>query len=170
MVNDILKRSDRTIILKRGEFLTTAYSTDTNLYFLETGTLHIFIDIDDEEQNIRFGYEGDFVTALDSFLSEEPSDYSIQAIKKCRITVISKKAFSEFLNESEARISHWKNLLESMVLQQLEREKDLLTKNHLERLKRVQERSPKLFQEIPARNIANYLRMSAETYSRLKKY
>ena len=37
-----------------------------------------------------------------------------------------------------------------------------------ERYLRVLGRSPALFQEIPHRYIANYLRMSAETLSRLK--
>ena len=37
-----------------------------------------------------------------------------------------------------------------------------------ERYERVLKRSPQLFQEIPNKHIANYLRMSAETLSRLK--
>ena len=46
---------------------------------------------------------------------------------------------------------------------------DILTNSPKERYKRVLKRSPQLFQEIPNRHIANYLRMSAETLSRLKK-
>jgi hypothetical protein len=37
-----------------------------------------------------------------------------------------------------------------------------------ERYERVLKRSPKLFQEVPNKYIANYLRMSPETLSRLK--
>jgi hypothetical protein len=63
----------------------------------------------------------------------------------------------------------WINILEDLVLQQIEREKDLLINSPRERYERVLKRSPKLFQEIPNRHIANYLRMSPETLSRLKK-
>jgi hypothetical protein len=58
--------------------------------------------------------------------------------------------------------------LEDLVVQQLEREKDLLINAPGERFERVLTRSPKLFQEIPNKYIANYLRMSPETLSRLK--
>lgn len=60
-------------------------------------------------------------------------------------------------------------MLEDLVLQQLEREKDILTSSPKARFERVLKRSPKLFQEIPNKHIANYLRMSPETLSRLKK-
>jgi hypothetical protein len=55
------------------------------------------------------------------------------------------------------------------VLQQMERERDILTSSPLERYKRVLERSPQLFQEIPNKYIASYLRMTPETLSRIKK-
>jgi hypothetical protein len=63
----------------------------------------------------------------------------------------------------------WLKLLEQMIFQQLEREKDLLTFSPLERYKRVWKRSPQLFQEIPNKYIASYLRMTPETLSRIKK-
>ena len=63
----------------------------------------------------------------------------------------------------------WIAILENLVQQQMDREKDLLIDSPLERYNRVLKRSPKLFQEIPHKYIANYLRMSPETLSRLKK-
>lgn len=51
----------------------------------------------------------------------------------------------------------------------MERERDLLIESPKERYLRVFKRNPKLFQIIPNKHIANYLRMSPETYSRLKK-
>lgn len=63
----------------------------------------------------------------------------------------------------------WDSLLQNLILQQLEREKDLLIKSPKERYVRVLQRSPRLFQEIPNKYIATYLGMSPETLSRLKK-
>jgi hypothetical protein len=56
-----------------------------------------------------------------------------------------------------------------MIIGQLEREVDLLTNDPAERYRRVLNRSPRLFQEVPAKYIANYLRMTPETMSRIKK-
>jgi CRP-like cAMP-binding protein len=59
--------------------------------------------------------------------------------------------------------------MEQLIYQQLEREKDLLTSSPTERYAKVKQRSPQLFQEIPHKYIASYLRMTPETLSRLKK-
>ncbi len=67
------------------------------------------------------------------------------------------------------RMQAWHLMMQQLVYQQLEREVDLLTQSPKERYKRVLKRSPQLFQEIPARHIASYLRMTPETLSRLKK-
>jgi CRP-like cAMP-binding protein len=107
--------------------------------------------------------------ALDSFLSNEKSDFNIQAIKLTKVRRIQKSAFFELINSEEKYLKIWIGILENLVQQQMEREKDLLTESPLERYNRVLSRSPRLFQEIPHKYIANYLRMTPETLSRLKK-
>ena len=84
------------------------------------------------------------------------------------VKVITKTQVDNFLKIETNRIL-WTAILENLVLQQMEREIDILTSSPKERYQRVLKRSPQLFQEIPNRYIANYLRMSAETLSRLKK-
>ena len=49
----------------------------------------------------------------------------------------------------------------------MEREHDLMLADPKMRLERVRQRSPQLFQEVPHKYIAAYLRMSPETLSRL---
>ncbi len=56
-----------------------------------------------------------------------------------------------------------------LIYEQLEREKDILIHSPRKRYERVLKRSPQLFQEIPHKYIASYLRMSPETLSRIKK-
>ncbi len=160
---------EKDLVLKRNEFLKVAGTHDTNIYFIEEGSLRIYIEQEQEEQIIRFGYQNDLIVALDSFLTDQPSDFYIQAIKKSAVKVISKKAFFDFINEKEDHLKLWNAILENLVLQQMEREKDLLVASVSERYSRVLKRSPRLFQEIPHKYIANYLRMTPETLSRLKK-
>lgn len=154
---------------KRNEFLKISGSTDTQIYFIEKGSVRIFMTDDHEERIIRFGYTGNIIVSLDSFLSGKPSDLYIQAIKKTAVKVASKNDFYQFIQSDETHMKFWINVLEDLVLQQLEREKDLLINAPAERFERVLKRSPKLFQEVPNKYIANYLRMSPETLSRLKK-
>ena len=167
-MKEIIELSDKTITIDRNEYLKVKGSTDTNIYYVESGSLRIFVLDDYEEQIIRFGYKENLIVSLDSFLTGKPSDLFIQAIKKSVIKVVTKQQFDLFL-AIESNRNWWTKILENLVIQQLEREIDILTNSPKERYERVLKRSPQLFQEIPNRHIANYLRMSAETLSRLKK-
>lgn len=167
-MQEIIELSDTTITLERNEFLKVKGTIDTNVYYVESGSLRIFVLDNDEEQVIRFGYEKNLITALDSYLSGKPSDLYIQALKKTVVRVITKAQVEEFLKEEPNRLL-WVKILEDFVLQQMEREIDILTSSPKERYNRVLKRSPHLFQQIPNKHIANYLRMTPETLSRLKK-
>lgn len=161
---------DNQLILNRNEYLKVQGTIDTHLYFIVSGTLRIFVLEEFEEHIIRFGYKDNFITALDSFIKEEPSDLYIQAIKKTELKVINKSTFMNFIESAEANRKMWQLMLSNLILQQMERERDILTNSPLERYKRVLARSPQLFQEIPNKYIASYLRMTPETLSRIKKY
>ncbi|MBU2906929.1 Crp/Fnr family transcriptional regulator [Arenibacter algicola] len=155
--------------LERNQYLKVQGSMDTNLYWVAEGSLRIFVVEENEEHTIRFGYTHNFITALDSFLDEKPSDLYIQALKKTTVKVIDKATFMDFMQSSPENSTTWQLMLEQLVLQQMERERDILTVSPLERYKRVLKRSPQLFQEIPNKYIASYLRMTPETLSRIKK-
>lgn len=167
-MKELIELSEKTITLKRNEFLKVQGSIDTNIYYVEEGSLRIFVVDEVEERTIRFGYKENLITSLDSFLTNKPSDYYIQAIKKTVVRVITKAHVEDFLKiDKNQRL--WSGILENVIVQQLEREIDILTSSPKKRFQRVLERSPQLFQEIPSKHIANYLRMTPETLSRLRK-
>ncbi len=157
------------IILRRNEYLKNNDSIDTSIYYIKEGAVRVFIMDSEEERTVRFGYEQNIITSLDSFLLEDKSDFIIQAIKKTIVLKASKKDFYEFVRSSTDNLNMYHEILENLIVQQLEREKDLLTNSPKERYERVLRRSPQLFQLIPNKYIANYLRMTPETLSRLKK-
>ena len=160
---------DREIELKRNEYLKVKGSIDTNIYLVTNGGLRIFVIDEFEEHTIRFGYKNNLIASLDSFLNEQPSDFYIQALKKTTVKSINKKQFFSFIESSLENKKIWLAILENFVLQQMERERDILTSSPIERYNRVLKRSPQLFQEIPNKYIASYLRMTPETLSRIKK-
>lgn len=166
---DQLNLWDNQRTFKRNEYLKVKGTIDTNLYFIVSGALRIYVLEEREEHIIRFGYQNNFIASLDSYISEKPSDLYIQALKKTEVKVISKKSFMTFVESSMENTKSYQVLLGELIFQQLERERDILTTSPLERYKRVLARSPQLFQEIPNKYIASYLRMTPETLSRVKK-
>ncbi len=157
----------RRLVLDRNSYLKVENTVDTNIYLVESGSVKVFFWDGGEEQIVRFGYKGNVLVALDSYLTGKPSALCIQAIRKTTVRIISK---AELLKAGKdlAFYHWWTAVLEDLVLQQMEREIDILTQSPRERYLRVLQRSPRLFQEVPLRYIANYLRMSPETLSRLK--
>ena len=160
---------EQEIEVKRNEFITVPGNKNTNMYFVVSGSLRVFIEDDIEEHTIRFGYQNSFITALDSFLKDIPTTFYIQAIKKCTLKVISKENFLKCINSSKENQVLWQELLQEFVYQQIERENDLIIYSPQKRFDRVFKRSPHLFQEVPQKYIASYLRMTPETLSRILK-
>ncbi len=157
------------LTLNRQEYLAVKGSTDSSLYFVVEGSLRIFILDAHEEHSIRFAYKNSFFSALDTYITGKPTAFYIQALKKTMLKKISKTSFIRFIETDPGHSLIWQQLLMELVAQQLEREVDILTSSPLERYQRVLKRSPQLFQEVPHKYIASYLRMSPETLSRLKK-
>lgn len=164
----LIQLAEKELVLERNECLHYHNVVDTNIYFVESGSLKMFVIDNDSEQIIRFGYQHNLLVFLDSFISGNPSVFHMQALKKTKLKIISKAQLNHFLTISADHELLWTKILEDLVLQQMDREIDLLTSSPLERYIRVIQRSPKLFQEIPHRHIANYLRMTPETLSRIK--
>lgn len=160
---------DKEVEIERNEYLKVKGSIDTNLYFIKKGSLRIYLIDEHEEHTIRFGYQNNFIVSLDSFITENPSDYYIQALKKTELKILKKSTFKKLIKSKTKLQNFWTMILEQIVLQQLERERDILISSPIERYKRVLKRSPQLFQEIPNKYIADYLRMTPETLSRIVK-
>ena len=157
-----------TKVISRGQFLIKEGEIERNLYLVESGALRVFYLTEFDEVTIRFGYKGSMITSLSSFIKGTPSEFYIDAIRKTALKVISKKSLTNLVNESHENLKQYTALLESLITQQTEREIDLLITSPTERLSRVLQRSPNLFQEIPLKYIASYLRMTPETLSRIR--
>ncbi|CAM1333756.1 Crp/Fnr family transcriptional regulator [Tenacibaculum aestuariivivum] len=160
---------DKKITLKRNDFLINKGDLNTNLYLVKEGSLRVFIDDDNEDHTIRFGYKNSIITAFDCFLTEKPTSFYVQALKKCELKVISKINYIHFINSKKEYQDVWNVFLNDFMYQQIEREIDLITYSPQKRFNRVFKRSPQLFQEIPQKYIASYLRMAPETLSRILK-
>lgn len=157
------------LVLNRNEYLKHPDTTDTRVFLVNSGSFRIFINDEKDEHTIRFAYPGNVFTTLDSFFTGRPSPMAIQALRRSEVAVMPKSAFTAFVESDEENMKCWQQILQGLIVQQLEREVDLLTASPAERYLRVLHRSPQLFQEIPNRFIASYLRMTPETLSRLKK-
>jgi CRP-like cAMP-binding protein len=165
---ETLLTNSTEIKVNRDEYLIREGEIENYVYFIKSGAIRVFLLNEFEELTIRFGYANSLINSLTSFLKATPSEFYIQAIRSSTIAKISRKTFFEIINKNEAYKNLYYQILEDLITQQIEREIDLLTFSPSERFNRVAARSPQLFQEIPLKYIASYLRMTPETLTRIR--
>ncbi|TGE20614.1 Crp/Fnr family transcriptional regulator [Hymenobacter aquaticus] len=167
-IEEFLTLWKRRVTLRRGDFLIQAGQLEHHLYFVTSGVLRIFFPTPAEEICVGFGYANNMVCSFPSFVANQPSDYCLQALKKCELLALSRTDFTEFVERNAAFARFWRQELERVLVGRIEREIDLLLPEPERRLARLLARSPHIFQLVPKKYIASYLRMTPETLSRLR--
>ncbi|HEX4887768.1 MAG TPA: Crp/Fnr family transcriptional regulator [Luteibaculaceae bacterium] len=156
-------------LLQRGEMLLNIGQRERWVYLVTSGAFRVFCHTDPtSEQTVRFAYAGNLVTSVQSLFEDRPSEYGIMALRQSVVLQLDYLSFKRFVNQSGEQLMAYSQFLEQLVVQQMQRELDLLTASPIERYRRVIARSPQLFQEVPLKYIADYLRMTPETLSRLR--
>ena len=163
---------EKSICLKKNEYLKIANSVDTNLYYVQKGAIVSYSVDRFQEHIICIGYEkyNDLVLDIESFITDQPSGYYMQAIKNTEVKVISKKLVNQLIEQHPYLNKNWKEFLEQIILIMYQRVREVFTSTPDERYNNAFKENPYLFQEIPSKYIASYLRMTPETLSRIKKY
>ena len=66
---------------------------ENHISFIESGIVRLFIPKDNPEKEITFGFsfKNQFVSAYDSFLTQSPSNYQLQALTETAMLSISYK-------------------------------------------------------------------------------
>jgi len=158
----------KKIALGKNELLLREGQICRHLYFLETGALRGFYNLDGKEITHWFGFEKDFVTSFHSFITGEPAVENIQLLEGSILWAISKHTLTELLNkhheiERLVRIAYEKyyiRLEERFVNAQFKTAKELY-----ENLLR---QTPYIIERVPLGFIASYLGISQETLSRIR--
>jgi CRP-like cAMP-binding protein len=167
-IQTIFKDLSTEKVLQKGDYLIREGEIERKLYFIKEGAVKVFYLTEFEEHIVRLGYNGSFLNSLSSFITEQPSELYIEAIKQSTVLILNKHEFYNYVNRDESTFREYTNFLEILITQQIDRELDLLVSSPSKRLERVLKRSPHLFQHIPLKYIASYLRMTPETISRIR--
>ena len=164
----LLQKWSHSVELKRNDFLVAKGQVETNLYYVASGSMRIFYPVKDEEICAGFAYDHNLICSFPSFIRQQPSDYAIQALTATKLKFIRRTDFFELFRVHRDIETAWRMLEEEALVGKIEREVEMMTFTPEERYKRLMDRSPHIFQIIPRKYIASYLRMSPETLSRIK--
>ncbi len=153
----------------KNDFLSKEGEIGQYLFYVIEGVMRIFYLHDGEEICIGFSYNDTVICSYPSFISNQPSEYYIQALTDLKLLGINRDDFYAFLDSSRNMEKCWRMFTEEALLGKIKRETEMLTFTPEERYERLWKRSPHLFQLVPQKYIASYLGMKPETLSRVKR-
>jgi len=165
-----ISKLQRRIITKKSVFVK-ANQIENYISFIESGIVRLFIPKENPEKEITFGFcfKDQFVSAYDSFLTQSPSNYQLQALTDTTLLSISYKDLQSVYKSTQIGNLVGRLTAEDLFLIKSKREQNLLNLNAEERYLKLFKERPKLLKSVPLKYISSYIGVTAQALSRIRK-
>jgi len=146
------------LIPKKSIFLKVD-EIENHISFIESGVVRLFIPKENPDKEITFGFsfKDQFVSAYDSFLTQKPSVYQLQALTETKMLSITYADLQLVYKETQIG-----NLIKS------KREQNLLNLSAEQRYLNLFKERPELLKVIPLKYISSYIGVTSQALSRIR--
>ena len=168
--NFFISKLHRRIITKKSVFIKVN-QIENHISFIESGIVRLFIPSDNPEKEITFGFsfKNQFVSAYDSFLTQSPSNYQLQALTETAILSISYEDLQSVYKSTQIGNLIGRLTAEDLFLIKSKREQNLLNLNAEQRYLKLFKERPELLKSVPLKYISSYIGVTAQALSRIRK-
>jgi len=157
-----VKTARREILLDRNQVCR-------HYYFINSGAMRIFTtDQEGNESSRYFAFEGNFITALPSFIDQLPADEYLQSIEPSDLLRIGREDFYRLVATEPAFAAIYTEILELGFINAQKRIYGFQSFDAEEKVKWVIRHQPLLLQRLSNKMAATYLGLSPSTLSRIK--
>ena len=139
------------------------------LSFIEKGIVRFYIPKEDNDLTFVFGFENSFISAYDSFLTQTPSTYHIEALSGTILWRLTYNDLQEIYTKTEIGNTVGWYASEDLFLRKSKRELSLLNNTAEERYLNLFREQPHLIQNIPLKYIASYIGITPQALSRIRR-
>lgn len=152
----------KTILLNSGEI-----AQDT--YFVNSGLLRSFT-INDQivEHILSFACEDWWIGDMYSLLSQKPGNLFIEVLEDAEVVLLSRKNQEILFSEIPKLERFFRILIENSLVAHQERLMDTMNLSAEERFDKFCKRYPTLMQRVPQKQIASYIGVTPEFFSKMK--
>ena len=152
----------KTIILNAGEIALHSY-------FVNSGLLRSF-SINDNivEHVLNFACEGWWIGDMYSLLSRKPSALFIEVLEDTEVVLLSKKNQEQLYHDIPKLERFFRILTENALVANQERLMDNLSLPAEARFEKFCKKYPTLIQRVPQKQIASYIGVTPEFFSKVK--
>jgi CRP-like cAMP-binding protein len=154
----------KTIFLKLNEI-------ENYISFIEYGVVRLYLPKENPEKEITFGFsfKDQFISAYDSFLTQRPSAYQLQALTETTLLSISYNDLQAVYKTTQIGNLIGRLTAERLFLIKSKREQNLLNLTAEERYLKLFKERPELLKVIPLKYISSYIGVTAQALSRIRK-
>lgn len=164
---DLLLGALTPLAVKKGDFLIRAGQVQKELMFVYKGIQLTTFDNDGVEHVITFSYPLSLAGIPDSFFYQTPAEDSIRALTESEFGCLSFQRLQELFDQSQQLERLFRKMVEAKLAGLIVRHKEFHAYSIKERFRRFAQRSAHLFQLVPHKYIANYLRINPTNFSKL---
>jgi len=157
--------------INKGDFFNMQSMVCNDLGLIVKGIFRIYYHDPQTEQdkNVFFFSESQFVVSFRSFISRNPCYYYIEAMEDSEIVFISYRDLNH-LYETNVNWGRFGRLLAELFFAYAQtRAEELLFNSHEERYIRLLKEHPNIIERIPAYHISSYLGITNPSLSRIRK-
>ena len=154
---------------KKKEHLVVVGQNSSNYFVLQGGLRMYYIDEKKQEYNLKFAFEGWWIGDVVSYINLTGTEYLVQAMEETIVIGITRRSqfemFEEFPQVKDVYISE----LERALVWTFQRILDSTKNTANERFMNFMKTYPNYINRISDANIASFIGVSPEYYSKLKK-
>ena len=160
----------RRFIPKKSVFLKQD-AIENHISFIESGVVRLYIPKENPEKEITFGFsfKNQFISAYDSFLTQTPSAYQLQALTDTNVLSITYADLQDVYNNTQIGNLIGRLTAERLFLLKSKREQNLLNLTAKERYIKLFKDRPELLKSIPLKYISSYIGVTPQALSRIRK-
>jgi CRP-like cAMP-binding protein len=154
----------------KGDFLLKNQEYCDTVFYIQTGFCRLFQEVEEDEINLNFHFEDEFVTNIKSSLNKEKSEYSIQAYENLVVVEMKKSTITEdFINGSKELQAFSSKMLQLLTIKQEEHLKLFKLCSPQQRYEYIEKYQPEILQRVPLHHLASYLGVTRRTLTRIRK-
>lgn len=165
---ELIKTNFKLIKLKRKEFLLAEGEVCDFVVFLNSGVIRHYHTKDGNEITCDITLANAFITDFKSLTQQIPSSYNFQILKDAELCVIKKNDLFKLYATNQNIESFGRIMTEQVALRTIDIAMSLASDKPEERVEKLLQQRPDLFQEVPQRYLANLLGISPESLSRIR--
>ncbi|MEL6190537.1 MAG: Crp/Fnr family transcriptional regulator [Bacteroidota bacterium] len=167
-----IQRQAKFLEVKKGEELVQYYSVSTDLFFVLKGSFVVSqITEQGDSKAVWFHFDDvfEYVGSPDSLFSGESTKYEIKALEDGKVIKFPKEVIDVWVKTYPSFNQIFIETIVHDFITIYDARSSLLTYSTLEFLQYTQEKFPFILEKLPAHYIADFLGITPEWYSKLKK-